>query len=125
MLDPQVIHLLESAINTSCKLAVVLNFLDHRTLCVTPSEMATRLCRDIWSVEAALNELADDGVLSRRERRFVYEPSTELARKLELLRETYAHPLQRDALQQVLRDLERYAPYRSVLPKQFFAKRAA
>lgn len=125
MLDPQLKQLLENAINTSCKLAVVLRFLDHRTLCVTPGELAARLCRDIWSVESALNELVDDGILTRRDRRFVCEPAPEMMAALQLLRETYAHPLLRDELQQRLRDLERYAPYRNVMPSQFFAKLAA
>lgn len=125
MLDPQVTHLLESAINTSCKLAVVLKFLDHRTLCVTAPEMASRLCRDIWSVETALNELATDGVLLRRDRRFAYEPSAELRSTLTLLRETYAHPLLRNELHEFLRDLELYAPYRSVMPQQLRSKLAA
>lgn len=113
MLDPQVIRLLESTIDTSCKLAVALKFLDHRGLDATPSEMAARVCRDIWSVEAALQELATDGVLVCREPRFSLDPSPDVSARLALLRDTYAHPLQRDELYGVLREVETYAPYRS------------
>lgn len=125
MLDPQVTHLLETAINTSCKLAIMLKFLDHRSLSATSSEMASRVCRDIWSVDTALNELADDGILCRRDNRFVFEPTRELHSIVNRLHEMYADPLQRDELQQIIRDVERYAPYRHVLPRQFFSKLAA
>lgn len=113
MLDPQVIGLLESTIDSSCKLAVALKFLDHRGLHATPSEMAMRVCRDIWSVEAALNELAADGVLVRRDPRFALNSSPEVSARLALLADTYTHPLQRDELHELLRELETYAPYRS------------
>lgn len=112
MLDPQVVYLLESTIDTSCKLAVALKFLDHRGLHATPSEMAVRVCRDIWSVESALEELAADGVLVRREPRFALNLSPEISAQLALLRDTYAQPLQRDELHKLLRELETYAPYR-------------
>jgi hypothetical protein len=113
VLDPQVIGLLETSIDTSCKLAVALKYLDHRGLNATPSEMALRVCRDIWSVEAALNELAADGVLVRREPRFALNPAPEVSARLALLADTYTHPLKRDELHHLLRDLETYAPYRS------------
>lgn len=118
MLDPQIIGLLESAIDTSCKLAVALKFLDHRGLNVTPSEMATRVCRDIWSVEAALNELAADGILSRRGQRLALDSSPEVSARLALLRDTYTHPLLRDELHALLRELELYSPYRAEARKQ-------
>ena len=113
MLDPQVIGLLESTIDTSCKLVVALKFLDHRGLNATPSEMAVRVCRDIWSVEAALDELAAAGVLVRRELRFALSASPDVSARLALLRDTYTHPMSRDELHALLRELEAYAPYRS------------
>jgi hypothetical protein len=82
--------------------------------------MARRVCRDIWSVEAALEELTEDGILCRRDQHFVCKACAELTTQLQLLSETYAHPLQRNELQQLLRDLERYAPYRKELPRRFF-----
>jgi hypothetical protein len=120
MLDPQVTHLLETAVNTSCKLAIMLQFYEHGALTATASQMARRVCRDIWSVEAALDELTEDGILCRRDQHFVCKACTDLKAQLQLLSETYAHPLQRNELQQLLRDLERYAPYRKELPQRFF-----
>lgn len=125
MLDPQVTQLLESAINTSCKLAVVLKFLEHESLAASPSELAMRVCRDIWSVEAAVTELAEDGILTLRDKHYRCEVSPELRARLRLLHETYAHPLMRNELQKLLRDLERYAPYRKELPSRFFEAFAA
>ena len=125
MLDPQVTQLLETGINTSCKLAIVLQFLEHRSLSLIASEMAARVCRDIWSVETALTELAEDGILSRRDKRYCCDPSPDLAAQLSALHETYNHPLQRNDLQQLLRELERYAPYRKELPTYFINSLAA
>lgn len=125
MLDPQVTHLLETAVNTSCKLAIMLKFLDQPSLSITASEMAARVCRDIWSVEAALQELTEDGMLSRRDTHYVCYACVELAAQLQLLNDTYAHPLQRNELHHLLRDLERYAPYRKELPHRFFTSIAA
>ncbi len=116
MLDPQVTQLLETAVNTSAKLAIVLHFLDHRQLCVTPSQMAERLGRDIWSVEAALQELAEDDIVSLQDGLCCYAPSTERHAQVQALRQTYNHPLQRDELQLLVRELERYAPYREEMP---------
>lgn len=119
MLDPQVTRLLETAVNTSCKLAIMLKFLEQTTLSITASELAARVCRDIWSVEAALQELTEDGILCCREKRYVCKACTELAEQLQRLGDIYAHPLQRNELQHLLRDLERYAPYRKELPRRF------
>lgn len=120
MLDPRVTEILDNAVNTSCKLAIVLMYLEHPTLCVSATEMAARVCRDIWSVEAALEELVEDGVLGRYDKRYICDVQHDLQTQLRLLYETYAHPLLRDKLQSRLRDLERYAPYRKELPRRFF-----
>ncbi len=123
MLDPQVTQLLDTAINTSCKLAIILHFLDHRQLRLTASQMAERLGRDIWSVEAALQELADDDIVSLQDGLCCYAPSAERRAQLQALRQTYDHPLQRDELQLLVRELEQYAPYRQELPDQFLKSR--
>jgi transcription initiation factor IIE alpha subunit len=115
MLAPQVTQLLERAVNTSCKLAIVLTFLDHRSLNATSNEIAARVCRDIWSVEAALNELAEDGILTFRDKRYSCATCAERRAELNELRRTYEHPLLRNEVQSLLRDLERYAPYRKDL----------
>lgn len=122
MLAPQVTQLLERAVNTSCKLAIVLTFLDHSSLNATSSEIATRVCRDIWSVEAALNELAEDGILILRDKRYSCATCAERRAELNELRRTYEHPLLRNEVQALLRDLECYAPYRNDLA--FFHSRS-
>jgi len=115
MLDPQITHLLETAINTSCKLAIVLTFMENGSWCATPSEIAARVCRDIWSVEEALQELAEDGILFARDRRYCYASGTDIRTRLRALQEIYAHPLERNELNSLVRELERYAPYRKEL----------
>lgn len=127
MLDPQVTQLLETAVNTSCKLAIVLRYADQPSLCATPNEIAARICRDPWSVQQALRELAEDGVITPRDGRFACAPSTELRSQLAALQSLYADPLQRDELHLLIRDLERYAPYRDELgvPRQFLGSFAA
>lgn len=123
MLDSQVTQLLETAINTSCKLAIILHFLDQRQLCVTPNRLAERLGRDIWSIETALQELAEDGIVSLQDGLCCYAPSAERHAQLQALRQTYDHPLQRDELHGLLRELERYAPYRKEVPDLFLQSR--
>ncbi len=123
MLDPQVTQLLETAVNTSCKLAIILHFLDHQQLDVTPSQLAERLGRDIWSVEAALQELAEDEIVSLQDDLCWYAPSAERHAQLQALHQTYDDPLQRDELQLLVRELERYAPYREELPQLFLKSR--
>ncbi|HEX6289810.1 MAG TPA: hypothetical protein VFZ66_11495 [Herpetosiphonaceae bacterium] len=81
--------------------------------------MAARVCRDIWSVETALNELVEDGMLTLRDKRYSCEPCAERRAQLGVLRETYEQPLQRNELHMLLRELERYAPYRKELPYPF------
>jgi DNA-binding transcriptional regulator YhcF (GntR family) len=127
MLDPQVTHLLETAVDTSCKLAIVLRYADQPSLCATPNELAARICRDPWSVQQALRELADDGVVQTREGRFVCATDAELRACLQSLRALYNDPLQRGELHLLIRELERYAPYRNELgvPRQFMGSLAA
>lgn len=119
MVDPQITQLLENSINTSCKLAVVVTFWQHGPLQATPQEMAARVCRDIWSVETALKELADDGILVKQDKRYHCTPTPDLRAQLQLLCDTYSHPLQRNELQQQLREIERYARYRNTSPFNF------
>jgi hypothetical protein len=121
MLAPQVTQLLERAINTSCKLAIVLTFLDHSALNATASEIAGRVCRDIWSVDTALNELVEDGILTLRDKRYSCVTCAERRAELNELRQTYEHPLLRKEVQALLRDLELYAPYRK--DRAFFHSR--
>jgi hypothetical protein len=125
MLDPQVTQLLDKGINTSCKLATMLRFADQREFHATAPLIASRICRDIWSVQSALDELVEDGLLIQHDHQYSLVPSVELRKRLLLLRETYESPLQRLELQRLLRDLERYAPYRNEFPRPMLMSRVA
>lgn len=125
MLDPQVTHLLETAINTSCKLAIMLRFVEQRGLTATAPELAARICRDLWSVQQALDELVEDGLILRRDKVYLCTACSELRSTLHLLQEVYLHPIQRGELQRLLSELESYAPYRKELPQRFFTSRVA
>jgi hypothetical protein len=125
MLDPQVTQLLNKGINTSCKLAIMLRFAEQRELHATPPILASRICRDIWSVQSALDELVEDGLLVQHDSQYSLLPSSELRKRMLLLRETYEYPLQRLELQRLLQDLERYAPYRNEFPQPMLLSRVA
>ena len=122
MLDRRVTHLLESGINTSCKLAIVLRFVEQTELCTTMNALISRVCRDKWSVEAALNELVEDCILTRCGNQYCCSPSAELRTGLRLLQEAYTDPLQRIELLTVLHDLELYAPYRKEFPQRLISR---
>ena len=122
MLDPRVKQLLESGINTSCKLALVLRFEEQNELCATAQVLAERVCRDIWSVEAALNELVEDGILTHYGNQYCCCPSPELRSQLRLLQEAYTYPLQRIELLALLHDLELYAPFRKEFPQRLISR---
>ncbi len=125
MLDPRVTHLLETGINTSCKLAIVLRFIEQTELHATTPELATRVCRDLWSVQDALDELVEDGILLRRDGVYSCASSPELLIRLRLLQEAYTYPLQRIEVQRLLHELEKYAPYRKEFPTQLLARHVA
>ncbi len=125
MLDPQVTQLLETGINTSCKLAIVLRFIEQTELRATALELAARVCRDRWSVQDALDELVEDGILQRRDGVYARVSCPELRAGLRLLQEAHTYPLQRIELQRLLHDLERYAPYRKEFPRQLLARQLA
>lgn len=115
MLDPLVRRLLEDAVNTSGKLALVLLYAEHERLAATPRQLALRLCRDPWSVEAAIRELIIDGVLAERDGRIVFATERGWSPAIKALRHAYEDPFHRDTILQLVRDQERYAPYREEL----------
>jgi hypothetical protein len=117
MVDPQVQNLLEHAIDTPVKLHLLLLFHENVRLEATPTLIANRVCRDIWSVDQALHELAEDGVLQRAptahgEVLYRYAPHDELVEPIRRLIRGYDDPMERDSLQRSIRDLASYAPYR-------------
>lgn len=117
MVDPLVQRLLEKAIDTPVKLHLLLMFHENPRMEATPSALADRICRDIWSITQALHELAEDGVLrhatpSHSEPVYRYAPAAELVEAIHRLITGYDDPLERDKLQRKIRDLATYAPYR-------------
>lgn len=117
MVDPQIQRLLEQAIDTPVKLHLLLMFHENPRMEATPSAIAERVCRDIWSVSQALHELADDGVMLRaatahNETVYRYGPAEDLIDTIHRLIVGYDDPLERDKLQRSIRDLAAYAPYR-------------
>lgn len=125
MLDPQVTQLLSNGIDTSCKLTLMLRFADNAGLSTTASEIAARICRDVWSVQQALDELVEDSLLQRVDNRYTCPRVAATTLGLHLLQETYAQPLQRLELQSLVRDLEQYAPYRKDFPARLLLQRVA
>jgi hypothetical protein len=117
MVDPLVQRLLEHAIDSPVKLHLLLLFHENAHLQATPTFIANRVCRDIWSVDQALGELAEDGVLQRAatahgELLYNYAPRDELLDPIRRLIRGYDDPMERDSLQRSIRDLASYAPYR-------------
>jgi len=116
MVDSTIQLLLEQTIDTSCKLHLLLLFHDNPQLKTTSRQLAERSCRDIWSVEQALQELVESEVLSTDTGvddtlYYRYTPSAE---KLEAIRKLvlgYDDPFQRDWIQSSVRELELYAYY--------------
>lgn len=117
MLDPIVQRLVEQAIDTPVKLHLLLMFHENPRMEATPAAIADRVCRDIWSVAQALQELCDDGIMlhsatAHGEPMYRYRPSDELVEAIESLVRGYDDPLERDQLQRLIRDLADYAAYR-------------
>lgn len=118
MLDPGVRRLLEEAINTSTKLAIVLLYTGQQVVAATPAQISQRLCRDIWSVEEALDELVQDGVLLRSGNLCAYRPAPKWTDSMRRLLATYDEPLRRQEIVRLVSDLDRYAPYRGMLTRR-------
>lgn len=122
MIDPSVQLLLEKAIDTPTKLHLLLIFYENPRLEVTPTKMAERSCRDIWSVMQALHELAEDGILNARssvglgEPYYAFMPHPEYIEPIRKLVTGYDDPLERDILHRSIRDLAAYAPFRRSSP---------
>ncbi len=117
MIDPEVQRLLEQAIDTPVKLHLLLLFHENPRMEATPGAITDRLCRDIWSVSQALHELCEDGILLRAatahgEPVYRYAPRDELVEVIRRLVRNYDDPLEREQLQQFIRHLASYAPYR-------------
>ena len=118
MLDPCLRRLLEEAVNTSCKLTLVMLYAEQPDISATPEQISQRLCRDVWSVEQALRELEDDGILVCCKEEYRYLPTGEHGAELAQLLDAYDEPLRRQEIMRIVDDLDRYAPYREMLEHQ-------
>lgn len=115
MLETALRRLLEEAVNTSLKLAIVMLYAEPKQhFSGTALQISTRLCRDIWSVENALRELVDDGILDQVDGNVYFRPCPEWRDALARLFTTYDEPLRRQEIMRVISDLDSYAPYRDV-----------
>ena len=116
MVDKQIQQLIERVIDSPLKLQLLLLFCDHRRCEGTPSQLAQRTYRDIWSTREALRELLDDGVLACKptngEPVYFFRPRAELQEAIQRLYRVYNEPTERDALHRLIRDAETFAPYR-------------
>ncbi len=126
MLDSTVKSLLEQAIDTPCKLHLLLIFTSNPKLETTPRQLAERSCRDIWSVTQALQELAETGILvvaecAGGERIYRYAPHADKIEAIRKLLRGYDDPFQRDWIQASVRELESYAAVTKRFAHQSFA----
>jgi hypothetical protein len=119
MIDPTILRLLEQAIDTPTKLQLLLLYHENPSLEATAVQIAQRTFRDVWSVDEALHELANDGVLYAAPGRdvpaYCYRPTPERQDAIRRLILSYNEPLERDVLQRALREVASDAPYRRAL----------
>ena len=115
MLDCSLQRLLEEVVNTSCKLAIVMLYAEQSRLSAHPEQISQRLTRDVWSVETALRELAEDGILELCNGQYRYRPAPEWRDGLLRLTTIYDEPLQRQEIMDIVSNLDRYAAYRGAL----------
>ncbi len=115
MLDCSLNRLLEEVVNGSTKLAIVLLYTERAGLSATAESIAQRLTRDVGSVETALRELADDGILELCHGQYCYHPAPEWREGLAQLMTAYDEPLYRLEIMRIVNDLDLYAPYRRAL----------
>jgi hypothetical protein len=117
MIDPTVLSLIESVIQSPVKLQLLVMFHENQRLEATASALADRVCRDIWSISEALAELAVDGVMlqaatAHGEPVYRYAPTPELRTPIERLMCSYDDPLERDLIQRAIREQADLALFR-------------
>ncbi|MCG8346217.1 MAG: hypothetical protein MI924_00370 [Chloroflexales bacterium] len=118
MMDPCVQLLIEHAVDSPTKLHLLLIFHENPRLEATPTQIAERSCRDIWSITQALDELAEDGILACNITRgsdqplYSYLPRHDYLEPIRKLICGYDDPLERDMLHRSIRDRAGYASFR-------------
>ena len=93
-------------VDSMLKLCLVLLFSRHTQLCSGATRLSEWLCECPWALEAALEELADAGFLTRtgcsQDRLYGMEPSQDNRRRLKCLVTCYDQPEQRDEIYSLL-----------------------
>ena len=95
---------------------ILQRFYEQPQLAVSAHSLTNQIFSDVWSVDAALCELAADGVLAvscdTGEPCFRYAPQPQHAQPIQRLFVTYDDPLLREILHGYLREMSGYAAYR-------------
>lgn len=116
MLDPLVSSLLRNVIDTPIKLQLTLLLQEQKGVAFTPSQVARRACRDIWSVRQALHELAEDNLLTatygRDETSYSYQPRLDYVEPVRGLVRAYNDPMMRLEVHHAIREQSAYAMMR-------------
>jgi hypothetical protein len=121
MVDPLVQRLLEQAVDTPVKLQLLLMFHENPRMEATSRAIAERVCRDMWSVDQALYELANEGIMlqaavANSDPVYRYNPSNGYRESIARLITGYDDPFIRDVLHHTIRNLPRYTPMRPIDP---------
>jgi hypothetical protein len=107
MIDQHVRRLIEHAVNSPTKLQLLLLFADNPRFSGTAWQVAQRIYRDIWSTREALEGLAAAGVLRESpgpDPVYRFAPDADLHEPIRRLCECYNEPLERDAIQRMVRE---------------------
>lgn len=117
MADLNIQSLLERAIDTHTKLHLLLIFYENSRLEATPETLAERCCRDIWSVRQALQEMAEDGVITASrtvggETVYSFHPAAEFVAPIKHLMRSYDNPVEREEILSSIHELSGYAAIR-------------
>jgi len=126
MADLLVQRLLEQAVDSRTKLQIVLLFHENPRFEATSTILSNRLCRDIWSIRQALQELAEDGILAISrvvggEEAYSFSPLPEYIVPLRQLVANYDDPVEREDLFRSIRELAGYALLRHAHDQRFYS----
>ncbi|MBC8162832.1 MAG: hypothetical protein H7Z42_16605 [Roseiflexaceae bacterium] len=123
MVDLHIKGLIEDVIDSPLKLQLLLHFCEYRGGPTTAPQIAQRMYHDMWSTREALCELAQDGVLIESacpdEPTYSYCPRSELLEPILRLYQIYNEPIEREDVQQLVRDASRYASFRRTPASSF------
>lgn len=126
MADLLVQRLLEQAVDSRTKLQIVLLFYENPRFEATPTTLSNRLCHDIWSIQQALQELAEDGILLEGrqvggENVYRFSPLPDHLAPLARLATSYDDPVEREDLFHSIRELAGYALLRHAHDQKFYS----